>query len=110
MGETSNAGSAFARLRPDTLLNVQRPIARASILLCPRRRRFVDCADNGAHNYHFDQAAYAPINDQLPWERLHRIKAHTHADRCDFQQDTKADPSNHAATGETARVNPYKRK
>jgi len=69
-----------------------------------RRAGFIDRSNNRADDDHFDQTADAAVNDQVSRKRLHRVKAHTHADRCDFQQDTKADSRDYAAAGETARI------
>src|SRR5437762_10218307 len=70
-----------------------------------RCARFVNRTDDCANDDHFNETADAAVNDQLSRKRLDRVNAHTHADRCDLQENTKADSSDYAAAGETARIN-----
>jgi hypothetical protein len=52
----------------------------------------------------------APVEEQVPGNRLHCIKAHAHADRGDFYQDAKSDSGNYAAASETAGIDHHERK
>src|SRR2546423_396219 len=66
---------------------------------------FVNRPNDRADDYHLDEAAYAAVNDQLRGKWLDRIDGQTHADRCDFQQNTKPNSRNHPAPSEAARIN-----
>ena len=87
-----------------------RQLARALALQLTRAgwktrcARFVNRTNNRPDDHHFDETADAAVNDQLSRKGLDRVNAHTHADRCDFQQNTKADSRDYAAAGETARI------
>src|SRR5262249_43377460 len=63
-----------------------------------------EAPNNGPEDTHPNKTADTTINNQLSGKGLHCIKAHAHPDRCDFQQDTKPNSCNHAAAGETARI------
>src|SRR6266513_1867762 len=74
-----------------------------------RRRRFVNRTDNSADDDHFDQAANACVNEQFSWKRLDGVNAHTHANRCDFQQNAQADSCDYTAASETGHVDHHER-
>src|SRR5882724_1181340 len=74
-----------------------------------RRCRFANRTDNSADDDHFDQAANACVNEQFSWKRLHGVNAHTHANRCDFQQNAQADSCDYTAASETGHVDHHER-
>src|SRR6266850_779843 len=103
VSSSSQRGTRFAQ-RPTTNSEFRSP-RRIS-----RRRRLVNRTDNSADDDHFDQAANACVNEQFSWKRLHGVNAHTHADRCDFQQNAQADSWDYTAASETSRVDHQERK
>jgi hypothetical protein len=70
----------------------------------------VNCPDNRADDYHLNEAADAPVNDQFPGKRLDRVDGQTHADCRDLQQNSQPDSRHYAATGEAARINRHESK
>src|SRR5438874_9550371 len=102
----------FAKVFPWTsMFNAQRPTPdryRSNAipsLSCSPNCGFVNRPNDRADDYHLDEAAYAAVNDQLRGKWLDRIDGQTHADRCDFQQNTKPNSRNHPAHSEAARIN-----
>src|SRR4030095_8569981 len=70
---------------------------------------FINRSHNRADNYHLDEAADAPVNDQLPGNGWAREDAEPHADRRNLQQDPHPDSRHYAATSETARIDRHER-
>src|SRR5207248_5992433 len=106
----------FAKVFPWTsTFNAQRPTPNRyrsnaiPSLSCSPRCGFANRPNDRADDYHFEEAAYTAVNDQLRGTWLDRIDGQTHADRCDFQQNTKPNSRNHPAAGEAARINRHER-
>src|SRR5919109_3723931 len=105
-GQRESASSSNERPMP----NAQRPtpnLESRSPLPASRGRRFVDRANNCPDDDHLNEAAHTTVNNQFPGNRLHRVKAKAHTDRCYFEQDTKTNPRERSAASKPSPVDHY---